>query len=81
MTGEQNIEELKAMWELRKEDMKVVNDSRKSALEVVFKLYNKYHLYEYDRLTEKSAQDFLDIYKEPDPAKRARLLENNRPNI
>ena len=41
MKGEQNIEELKAMWELRKEDMIEVNDSRKSALEVVFNLYNK----------------------------------------
>ncbi len=78
MKGEQNIEELKAMWELRKEDMIVVNDSRKSALEVVFNLYNKYHLYEYDRLTEKSAQDFSRYLQEPDPAKRARLLENNR---
>ena len=60
MQGEQNIEELQAMWELRKEDMQTINELRKSAQGIVFDLYNKYHLNESDRLTEATANIFND---------------------
>lgn len=36
MQGEQNIEELQAMWELRKEDMQTISELRKSAQGIVF---------------------------------------------
>lgn len=76
--GEQNIEELRAMWDLRKEDLNTINDVRKTALSIVFSLYNKYHLSENDRLTEATANLFSDYISEPDAAKRVRLLEDHR---
>ena len=78
MKGEQNIEELRAMWDLRKEDLKEINDTRKEALKIVFSLYNKYHLSENDRLTESTANNFSTYISEGNAAKRVRLLEDNR---
>ena len=78
MQGEQSIEELRAMWDLRKEDLNTINDVRKTALSIVFSLYNKYHLSENDRLTEATANLFSDYISEPDAAKRVRLLEDHR---
>ena len=78
MKGEQNIEELRAMWDLRKEDLKEINDTRKEALKIVFSLYNKYHLSEKDRLTESTANNFSTYISEDNAAKRVRLLEDNR---
>lgn len=77
MEGEQNIEELLAMWELRKEDMQTINDLRKSAQGIVFDLYNKYHLNECDRLTESTANMFNDYISIIDADRRLRLLQNN----
>lgn len=78
MQGEQNIEELRAMWDLRKEDLNTINDVRKTALSIVFSLYNKYHLSENDRLTEATANLFSNYISDPDAAKRVRLLEDHR---
>lgn len=78
MQGEQNMEELRAMWELRKEDLKTINDVRKSAQSIIFELYNKYHLSENDRLTEATANMFNDYISENDAYKRTRLLEDNK---
>lgn len=78
MKGEQNIEELRAMWDLRKEDLKEINETRQEALKIVFSLYNKYYLSEKDRLTESTANNFSTYISEENAAKRARLLEDNR---
>lgn len=78
MKGEQNIEELRAMWDLRKEDLKEINEVRKNALKVIFSLYNKYHLSEKDRLTEETANNFSLYISEGNAAKRVRLLEDNQ---
>ena len=78
LQGEQNIEELQAMWELRKSDMEDFIDLRKSALNVVFRLYQQYHLSESDRLTEATANQFNEYISEPDAWKRIRLLEDHR---
>lgn len=77
MQGEQNIEELQAMWELRKEDMQTINELRKSAQGIVFELFNKYHLKEGDRLTESTANRFNEYISETNPGRRARILEDN----
>ena len=61
MKGEQNIEELQAMWSLRKEDLKGINKVRTDAMDILFKLYSKYKLNEFDRLTESTA-DLLSQY-------------------
>ncbi len=76
--GEQNIEELRAMWDLRKNDLEVIANVRKSAINIVFALYNKYNLSEKDRLTERTANAFCNYISEPDAKKRIRLLEDNR---
>ena len=78
MKGEQAQEELQAMWELRKEDLKTINDIRKTALNITFNLYEKYLLSEEDRLTEATATAFCDYIKESNAAKRLRILEDNR---
>ena len=77
MQGEQNIEELQAMWDLRKEDMQTINELRKTAQGIVFELYNKYHLKESDRLTEATANLFNEYISEDNTAKRIRILEDN----
>lgn len=73
-----DIEELNAMWELRKEDLKTINDVRKEALDITYGLFTKYHLKEKDRLTEKTAKAFCEYISIPEADKRIRLLEENR---
>jgi len=77
MKGEQNIDELQAMWELRKEDLNTINDLRKSAQGIIFDLYNKYNLKESDRLTESTSNLFSEYISEPNASKRVRVLEDN----
>ena len=77
MQGEQDIEELQAMWELRKRDLETINSLRKIALSTVFDLYNKYHLSESDRLTESTANLFSDYISLVDAAQRVRVLQDN----
>lgn len=77
-SNEQNIEELQAMWELRKEDMKTFVNLRKEALAIIFSLYQKYNLKESDRLTEQTSQQFQNIISNPDPRKMVRLLHDNK---
>ena len=66
------------MWNLRKQDMEIIKALRQDAMEIVFKLYDKYHLDEYDRLTEATANMFSLCISEPDVNKRIRLLEEHR---
>jgi hypothetical protein len=75
--NEQNIEELQAMWNLRKEDLEKINETRKQALKLIFDIYNKYNLSEMDRLTEATANNFSIYISEANAAKRVRLLESN----
>ncbi len=77
MTGDANMEELQALWELRKEDMHTINELRKRALAIVFELYNKYYLSEHDRLTEATSNLFNQFVSEENIDKRIRLLEDN----
>lgn len=77
MQGEQDIEELRAMWELRKEDLKTISNLRQQAQQIVFKLYTKYNLKENDRLTESTADAFSTYISESEAAKRCRLLEDH----
>lgn len=71
------IEELQAMWELRKEDLKTFANLRKEALGIIFSLYQKYNLKESDRLTEQSSQQFQKIISEPNAQRMVRLLLDN----
>ena len=78
LQGEQSIEELQAMWDLRKSDMQTILGLRKEVLNAVFRLYQQYHLNESDRLTEATANQFNTYVSEPDARKRIRLLEDHR---
>lgn len=71
------IEELRAMWELRKEDLKTFVNLRKEALGIIFSLYQKYDLKESVRLTEQTSQQFQKIISEPDAQRMIRLLIDN----
>ena len=76
--GENEIEELQAMWELKKKELEKIGELRSNALKITFSLYDKYHfLGEWDRLTEETAKQFNDIINEPKASKRARLLKEN----
>ena len=74
--GESDVEELQAMWALRKDDIKKVTDLRVQALNLEFNLYRQYHLNEFDRLTEESANRFSSIVSESDPEIRRRRMED-----
>ena len=74
--GEGDVDELQAMWALRKDDIKKVTDLRVQALNLEFNLYRQFHLNEFDRLTEESANRFSDIVSETDPEIRRRRLED-----
>ena len=76
--GELDIEELKAMWELRKVDLQNFAQLRVTAFNTTAELFKRYHLQESVRLTEKTSQDFIEIISEPDALKRVRLLEDNK---
>lgn len=75
--NEQQIEELQAMWELRKSDLNTFVSLRKQALSIIFSLYQKYNLKESDRLTEQTSQLFQKIISDPDPQRMVRLLDDN----
>lgn len=76
--GELEIEELLAMWELKKSDLENIKDLTKEAHDLVFKLYKRFNLSEYDRLTEETALKFNEIISEPDPNIRINLLLDNK---
>lgn len=76
-SNKHQIEELEAMWELRKTDLNDFVKLRKEALDIVFRLYQKYNLKESDRLTEQSSQLFQKIIAEPDAKRMVRLLNDN----
>ena len=75
--NELQIEELQAMWELRKDDLEEFINLRKNALKIIFSLYDKYNLKESDRLTEQTAQQFQKITSDPDASRMVRLLTDN----
>ena len=75
--NEQTIEELRAMWDLRKNNLNEFIELRKTALNILFKLYQKYNLKESDRLTEQTSLLFNKIITNPDPKTMVRLLNDN----
>lgn len=75
--NELEIEELQAMWDLRKSDLEHFINLRKTALGIIFSLYQKYNLKESDRLTEHSSMQFYHITTEVDANKMIRLLKDN----
>ena len=76
--GENEIEEIQAMWELKKKELEKIGELRSNALKITFSLYDKYHfLGEWDRLTEETAKKFSDIVNEPKASKRVRQLKGN----
>lgn len=66
------------LWALKKRDMETWKTLRSSAQDIVYKLYNKYHLKEYDRLTEETSNLYYQITKEPNPERRIRQLRDNK---
>lgn len=78
-TGIQSdIEEMRQMWELRKSDLNTFTAQRKSALELVISLFQKYNLDEKDRLTEESCKRFNEIITTNDPHTRIRRLNDEK---
>ena len=73
-----DLEEMVELWTLKKRDMETWKSLRSSAMDIVYNLYKQYHLKEFDRLTENSANLFNQISKESDPKKRLRLLLDNQ---
>jgi len=76
--GEQKIEALQALWELRKTDMTDILTARKDAQEIVYNLFGSYKLQECDRLTEKSSLELLQYISVPNARRRVSVLEDNK---
>ncbi len=72
--GEADIEELQAMWELKKRDLGDITQLRKDAMEATFKLYQRFNLNEEDRLTEETAKLFNDIITDTNTERKVRRL-------
>jgi hypothetical protein len=75
--NELEIEELQAMWDLRKSDLEYFVKLRKTAIGIVFSLYQKYNLKESDRLTEQSSLQFSRIVSDGNAGRMIRLLKDN----
>lgn len=75
---QENINEMKQLWELRKNDLNTIAAQRKCALELMINLYQKYNLNEKDRLTEETCKRFNDIITTEDPFTRIRRLEDEK---
>ena len=73
-----DLDEMVELWALKKRDLESWKSLRSSAMDIVYNLYKQYHLKEFDRLTENSANLFNQISKESDPKKRLRLLLDNQ---
>lgn len=76
-SGELDIEELKAMWLLRKDNLVQIRDLRTQAFNYTTELFKKYHLSENDRLTEKDVESYSLYLSEPNHQKRLRQLLDN----
>lgn len=76
--NEADIEELQAMWQYRKEDLKNFAELRKDALNLVYSLFQKYGLNERDRLTESTSTLLSQIIAEKDPHAKIRKLRDNK---
>lgn len=76
--GEENIEELRAMWDLRKEDLRTITELRKRAFDIEYNLYNRFKLSEKDRLTESTANNLMNYVMDTNVSRRIRLLEDNK---
>lgn len=74
ISKELEIEELNAMWMLRKDDMLQMIGLRKDACDKIQSLFNKYHLSENDRITEDDISRFSDDLRETDSKKRLNKL-------
>ena len=72
-----DIEELQAMWELHKDEMKEWKTARKDAMETVFKLYKRFGLKEEDRFTEETANLYNDIITDNNAERRIRRLKDH----
>lgn len=77
LSAEGKIEEMQQLWELRKSDLNAFTALQKEALELEFKLYQKFKLNEFDRLTETTASRFNEITATKDPDTRIRRLKDN----
>ena len=75
--NDMQMDELQAMWELKKVDLERFIELRKDALSIVFKLYQRYNLKESDRLTEQTSQQFQKIISDSDATRMVRLLLDN----
>lgn len=80
-SNEADIEELQAMWKYRKEDLENFAELRKDALELVYKLFQKYKLNENDRLTENTSSTFSKIIAIDNARTRIRRLLDERPTF
>lgn len=63
------------IWKLDKTTIQAVNETRKTFLQVYWKLMQKYNIPDNWRLTEKQIQRAIDVFKEQDVEKKLRLLE------
>ena len=77
--GYQNLEEVQALWELRKSDLEDIKELRAAAFSSTYELYRRLGLKEELRMVEDDADLYADILSEPNPDKALRRMEDNAP--
>lgn len=71
------VEEIQALWELRKTDMGTIKELRTDAFSSIYDLYRRFKLEESLRLVEQDAELYANILNEDNAEKRLRRLLDN----
>lgn len=77
LAGQMEMEEIQALWELRKTDLGVIKDLRTEAFSSIYDLYRRFRFSENIRLTEQDAELYANILNEKNADKRLRRLQDN----
>lgn len=72
-----NIEEERALWEIRKKDLQQYASLNKGAYSEINKIFRKYHLGDEYELTKERAESFIKNIGEENASKRIHWLQDN----
>lgn len=75
--NEAEVQNIRSMWDFRKEELYWTNDLVKNGFNYIQALYDKYDLKEYDRLTDIHIEKYFNALAEDNPNTRMRRLEDD----
>lgn len=75
--NEIEMQNIRSMWEFRREQLNWVHNLEENGFYYLYKLFEKYNLKEYHRLTENDIERYFSALSEPNPDTRSRRLEDD----